>query len=130
MKVIAIKDIEEYGNVWLVRYTRQTAKGRVHGGVFMCDTLDKAKEKYQALLDVLRHHDGVYIGSIERGKENARLKNANQKLHEKITRLEKENQNLKQENSRLRGEVKFLKETIRGQQKQIESLNLLEEQSV
>ena len=74
MKVIAVKDIEEYGNVWLVHYTCQTAKGGVQDGVFMCDTLEAAKEKYRALLDVLEHHDGVYIGSKEKRKRKVKTR--------------------------------------------------------
>ena len=72
MKVVAVKDIEEYGNVWLVHYTRQTAKGVVQGAVFMCYTLDAAKQKHAELQDILEHHDGVYIGSKERGKRKVR----------------------------------------------------------
>src|SRR5205814_5158748 len=74
MKVLAVKDIEEYGNIWLVHYTRQTAKGVVKGAVFFCDTQEEAKEKYQELLDILINHDGVYIGSKEKRKAKAREK--------------------------------------------------------
>jgi hypothetical protein len=67
MKVLAIKGIEEYGTLWAVRYTRQHGKN-VQDAVFLCDTPEKAKQKYKELLDILIHHDGVYIGSKEKRK--------------------------------------------------------------
>jgi hypothetical protein len=50
-----------------VRYTRQYGK-TVQDAYFLCKTLDEAKAKFQELLDVLVHHDGVYIGSKEQRK--------------------------------------------------------------
>jgi hypothetical protein len=67
MKVLAIKGIEEFSNQWAVRYTRQHGKN-VQDAVFLCDTPEKAKQKYKELLDILIHHDGVYIGSKEKRK--------------------------------------------------------------
>jgi hypothetical protein len=67
MKVLAIKGIEVYGSLWAVRYTRQHGKN-VQDAVFLCDTPEKAKQKYAALLDILLHHDGVFIGSKEKRK--------------------------------------------------------------
>ncbi len=67
MKVLAIKGIEEFSNQWAVRYTRQHGKN-VQDAVFLCDTQEKAKQKYKELLDILIHHDGVYLGSKEKRK--------------------------------------------------------------
>jgi hypothetical protein len=67
MKVVAVKGIEQYSNVWLVHYTRQTAKG-ARGAVFMCSTPAEALEKALELQDSIEHHDGVYIGSKEKRK--------------------------------------------------------------
>jgi len=74
MKVWAIKGIEKYSNLGEVRYTRQHGK-HVQDAVFLCDTQEKAKQKYKELLDILIHHDGVYIGS----KEKRRLKTSRSK---------------------------------------------------
>ena len=69
MKVLAVKGIEKdsFNNLWEVRYTRQHGK-HVQDTVFLCDTQEKAKQKYKELLDILIHHDGVYIGSKEKRK--------------------------------------------------------------
>jgi len=67
MKVMAIKGIEDMGHRWGVRYTRQYGK-TVQDAYFLCKTPDEAKAKFQELLDVLVHHDGVYIGSKEQRK--------------------------------------------------------------
>jgi hypothetical protein len=67
MKVLAVKGIEMYSNQWEVRYTRQYGKN-VQDAVFLCDTPEEAKQKYKELLDILIHHDGVYIGSKEKRK--------------------------------------------------------------
>jgi hypothetical protein len=69
MKVLAVKGIEAYSNVWLVRYTRQHGK-HVQDAVFSCRTQDEAKHKYAELLDILINHDGVYIGSKEKRKRS------------------------------------------------------------
>jgi hypothetical protein len=67
MKVVAVKGIEKYSNLWEVRYTRQHGK-HVQDAVFFCDTPEEAKQKYEQLLDILLNHDGVYIGSKEQRK--------------------------------------------------------------
>ena len=69
MKVLAIKGIEDMGSRWGVRYTRHHGKS-VQDAYFLCDTLDKAKEKFRELLDIMVHHDGVYIGSKEKRKRS------------------------------------------------------------
>jgi hypothetical protein len=67
MKVLAIKGIEKQGNLWAVRYTREHGKN-VQDAYFLCDSPDEAKAKYHELLDVLQHHNGVYIGSKAKRK--------------------------------------------------------------
>ena len=67
MKVLAVKGIEQYSNLWEVRYSRQHGKN-VQDAVFVCATPEAAKQKYKELLDILIHHDGVYIGSKEKRK--------------------------------------------------------------
>jgi hypothetical protein len=70
MKVLSIKGIEKFSNLWEVRYTRQHGEN-VQDAVFSCDTPEEVKQKYKELLDILINHDGVYIGS----KEKRKLKN-------------------------------------------------------
>jgi hypothetical protein len=70
MKVLAVKGIEEYGNLWEVRYTRQVGKS-VQDAVFSYKTPDEARKKYHELLDILEHHDGIYVGSKEKRKLKA-----------------------------------------------------------
>ena len=65
---MAVKDVEEYANLWVVRYTYLRADGGKKGGMFICDTPEEAKAKYGELLDILRHHDGVYLGSKAKRK--------------------------------------------------------------
>ena len=67
MKVLALKGIEKYSNLWEVRYTRQHGT-HVQDAVFVYDSPEEAKQKYKELLDILIHHDGVYIGSKEKRK--------------------------------------------------------------
>ncbi len=62
MKVLAVRGIEPYSNVWAVRYTR-LRKGVQQDAYFLCNTPEEAKAKYDELLDVLEHHDGMYVGS-------------------------------------------------------------------
>jgi hypothetical protein len=69
MKVLAVKGIEKYSNLWAVRYARQHGKN-MQDAVFLCATPGKAKQKYKELLDILLHHDGVYIGSKEKRKSD------------------------------------------------------------
>ena len=70
MKVLAIKGIEKYGNLWEVRYTRQVGKS-VQDAVFLYETPDAAKAKYRELLDVLLKQNGMYVGSKEKRKLKA-----------------------------------------------------------
>jgi hypothetical protein len=67
MKVLSIKGIEKFSNLWEVRYIRQHGKS-VQDAVFVCGTPEEAKQKYKELLDILINHDGVYIGSKEKRK--------------------------------------------------------------
>ncbi len=67
MKVLSIKGIEKFSNLWEVRYTRQHGKN-VQDAVFLCHTPEEAKQKYKELLDILINHNGVYIGSKEKRK--------------------------------------------------------------
>jgi hypothetical protein len=65
MKVLAVKDVDEYSNLWAVRYTRLTRKGVKQEAMFLCETQEEATAKYQELLDVLEHHDGVYVSKYK-----------------------------------------------------------------
>jgi hypothetical protein len=67
MKVLAVKGIEKFGNLWEVRYTRMHGRN-VQDAVFPCKSPEVAKAKYRELLDILQHHDGVYVGSKEKRK--------------------------------------------------------------
>jgi hypothetical protein len=62
MKVLAVKDVEEQGNLWAVRYTRLTRRGIKQGAVFLYHTPEEARQKREELLDILKHHEGVYLG--------------------------------------------------------------------
>ena len=67
MKVLAVKGIEQYGNLWEVRYTRMHGRN-VQDAVFQCKTPEEAKEKYHELMDILQHHNGVYVSKKARKK--------------------------------------------------------------
>jgi hypothetical protein len=71
MKVLAVKDVEEYANLWVVRYTYLRADGGEKGGMFLCDTPEEAQAKRDELLDILKHHDGVYLGNKAKKKLRA-----------------------------------------------------------
>jgi hypothetical protein len=71
MKVLALKGIEQYSDLWEVRYTRMHGK-HVQDAVFFCDTQEEAKQKYKELLDILINHHGVYIGSKEKRKRRSK----------------------------------------------------------
>jgi hypothetical protein len=68
MKILAVKSIEVFSNLWTVRYTRLTRRGVKQDAVFLCETPEEAKAKYRELLDVLQHRNGLYIGSKEKRK--------------------------------------------------------------
>ena len=70
MKVLAIKGIEQQGDVWAVRYTRHHGRN-VQDALFLCKTPEAAKAKYRELLDVLLKQNGVYVGSKEKRKLQA-----------------------------------------------------------
>jgi hypothetical protein len=76
MKVLAVKGIKKdsINNLWEVRYTRRHGKN-VQDAVFLCDTPEKAKQKYKELLDILIHHHGVYLGSKEKRKRKTSSSN-------------------------------------------------------
>jgi hypothetical protein len=63
MKVLAVKDVEEYSNLWTVPYTYLRADGGKRNGRFSYRTPDEAHAKRDELLDILQHHDGVYLGN-------------------------------------------------------------------
>ena len=71
MKVLAVKGIEKYSDLWEVRYTRMHGK-HVQDAVFTYRTEEEAKQKYKALLDILINHHGMYIGSKEKRKAKTR----------------------------------------------------------
>jgi hypothetical protein len=54
----------------LERYSRMHGSN-VQDALFFCDTPDEAKAKYRELLDVLLHHDGIYLGSKAKRKVRA-----------------------------------------------------------
>jgi hypothetical protein len=66
MKVLAVKGVELYDDLWAVRYTRLTRRGVKQGAIFLCETQEEASQKRDELLDILQHHDGVYIGKKAR----------------------------------------------------------------
>jgi hypothetical protein len=72
MKVLAVKDVEEYSDLWAVRYTRLTRMGVKQDAVFLYETQEEARQKRDELLDILQNHDGVYIGSKEKKKLKVR----------------------------------------------------------
>ena len=76
MKVLAVKGVELYSNLWVVRYTRLTRKGVKQGAYFLCETQDEAIGKFRELLDVLQHHNGLYIGRKEKRKLKASRREA------------------------------------------------------
>jgi hypothetical protein len=75
MKVLAVKGIEQQGNLWAVRYTRHHGRN-VQDAMFLCKTPEEAKAKYRELLDVLLNQHGVYVGSKEKRKLKASRREA------------------------------------------------------
>jgi hypothetical protein len=72
MKVLAVKGIEKFGNLWEVRYTRLTRRGMKQEAYFLCDSQQEAQAKRDELLDVLQHHDGMYVSKKAQKKVKAR----------------------------------------------------------
>jgi len=68
MKVLAVKGVEACGNLWAVRYTRLRADGVTQDALILYDTPDAARAKRAELLDILQHHDGVYLGKKAKKK--------------------------------------------------------------
>jgi hypothetical protein len=68
-----VKGIEKFGNLWEVRYTRMHGRN-VQDAVFPCKSPEEAKAKYRELLDILQHHNGVYLGSKAKKKAQRRRK--------------------------------------------------------
>jgi hypothetical protein len=59
MKVLAVKSIEVFGNLWTVRYTRLTKRGVKQNAHFLFATPEEARQKLYELLDIVEYHDGV-----------------------------------------------------------------------
>ena len=66
IKVLAVKGIEAFSNLWSVRYTRLTARGVKQDAIFMYETPDEARQKRDELLDIVAHHDGVYVSAYKK----------------------------------------------------------------
>jgi hypothetical protein len=71
MKVLTVKAVEAYDDLWAVRYTRLTARGVKQGAVFLYHTPEEAKAKYHELRDILQHHNGVYVSKKAKKKVKA-----------------------------------------------------------
>jgi hypothetical protein len=61
MKVLAVKGVEEFSNLWAVRYTRLTRRGVKQDAYFMYETQGEALKKRYELLDIVKRHNGEYI---------------------------------------------------------------------
>jgi hypothetical protein len=72
MKVLAVKKVEPFGNLWAVRYTRLTKRGVKQDAYFTYYTRDEAQAKRDELLDVLQHHEGMYISKKAQKQGKAR----------------------------------------------------------
>jgi hypothetical protein len=59
-------------------HTRLTGKGVKQDAYFLCETQEEAKEKYNELLDIVNHHDGIYLG--KKAKRKIR-RNSSRALH-------------------------------------------------
>jgi hypothetical protein len=84
MKVLAVKSIEQFSNLWEVRYTRMHGRN-VQDAVFQCKTPEEAKEKYHELLDILVHHKGIYIGRKAEQKLKASKAERNSQMSRVLT---------------------------------------------
>ena len=76
MIVIEVRDIVQEGNMWVVPYTRKTPEGKPYKGMFLCETLEEAQQKYAELIAVIKHNDGVYIGKKANRKPRSASKRA------------------------------------------------------
>jgi hypothetical protein len=78
MKVLAVKGVEKDGKLWTVRYNRLN-KGNVRQDAhFTYDTQEEATAKYHELLDILQHHNGVYVSKWAKKKLKTSRKPARQ----------------------------------------------------
>jgi hypothetical protein len=68
MKILAVKGVEKYDTLWAVRYTRLKGRDVEQGAHFAYNTQEEATAKHNELLDILQHHDGVYLGSKAKRK--------------------------------------------------------------
>jgi hypothetical protein len=72
MKVLAIKNVEPFGNLWAVRYTRLTKRGVKQDAYYTYYTRDEAQAKRaELLLDMVQQHDGLSGG--KKAKQKARM---------------------------------------------------------
>jgi hypothetical protein len=72
MKVLAVTGVEEYDNLWAVRYTRLKGSGVKQDAHFTYNTQEEAVAKYHELLDILQHHNGVYVSKWAKKKVQSR----------------------------------------------------------
>jgi hypothetical protein len=69
MKVLAVKKVEPFGNLWAVRYTRLTRRGGEQDAYFAYYTRDEAQAKRaELLLDMVQQHDGLSGGEKAKQK--------------------------------------------------------------
>jgi hypothetical protein len=71
MKVLAVKGVEQDGNLWTVRYTRLNKGGAEQVAYFTYNTQEEATAKYRELLDILQNHNGVYVSTWAKKKVKA-----------------------------------------------------------
>jgi hypothetical protein len=72
MKVLSVKGVELYDDLWAVRYTRLTRRGVKQDAHFTYNTQEEATAKYHELLDILQHHNGVYVSKWAKKKVQSR----------------------------------------------------------
>ena len=68
MKMLAVKNVEVFSNLWAVRYTRLTKRGVQQEAYFLCETQGEAQHKRDELLDIVQHHHGIYVSKKEKKK--------------------------------------------------------------
>jgi hypothetical protein len=69
MKVLAVKKVEPFGNLWAVRYTRLTRRGVKQDDYFAYYTRDEAQAKRaELLLDMVQHHEELSGGKKAKQK--------------------------------------------------------------
>ena len=75
MKVLAVKGVEKDGHLWTVRYTRLNKGGVKQDAHFTYDTQEEATAKCHELLDILQHHNGVYVSKWAKKKVRTSSRN-------------------------------------------------------